>query len=101
MNDPSAPSKAVSIAIGALSTWGYVAGWLILLLGGFHHASHRYSKEITFVDGLLATVMAAVFFSMAAIGIAANFHPRRVKLPWHFFARVSVVLPPLYFAVFG
>jgi hypothetical protein len=80
MNDPSAPSKAVSIAIGALSACGYAGGWLILLLGGSHHALHRYSKETTFVAGVPATVMAAVFFAMAAIGIAALFQARRAKL---------------------
>ena len=101
MNDPYAPSTAVSIAIGALSACGYVGGWLILLLGGFHHASHRYAKETTFVTGVPAMVLAAVLFAMAAIGITALFQARRVKLQWQFVVCVAVLLPPLYFAVFG
>lgn len=101
MNKPSAPSRAVAIAIGALSACGYVGGWLILLLAGFHHALHRYAKETAFVTGVPAEAMAAVFFALAAIGIAALFQARSVKLQAQFVACVAVLFPPPYFAVFG
>ncbi len=101
MNEPSSPSTAAAIAIGALGACGYVGGWLVLLLGGFHHAPNRHTKETVFVAGVPAMVVAVLFFALAAIGITALLQLRRAKLRWHFFACGVVLLPPLYFAVSG
>jgi arginine exporter protein ArgO len=100
MNQPSPPSTAAAIAIGALSACGYVGGWLILLLGGFHHAPYRYTRETTFVAGAPAMAMAAVFFALAGIGVVALLQARRAKTQWQVIACGAVLLPPVYFAVF-
>lgn len=101
MNEPSLLSKPGAIAIVALAACGYVGGWLVLLVGGFHHASSRYSAQTSFVSGAPAMAVAAVFFALAAVGVIALFKMRGMAWKWQFIGSCAVLLPPLCFTFAG
>ncbi|MDB5900484.1 MAG: hypothetical protein JWP41_4086 [Ramlibacter sp.] len=88
-------STAANIAISALGLCGYAGGWLIVAVGGFHHAPHRYARETTFVSGVPAVAMAVICFALAAIAVSALLQARKSKQPWFFIACGAVLLPPL------
>ncbi len=90
-------SRAAKISVAALGALGYLGGWLILYLGGFHHAPHRYSRETTFVAGPGAVVMALICFALALVGAAALVQARGGGRRAHALAAAAVVLPPLAF----
>jgi hypothetical protein len=90
-------SRPAQIAVAALGALGYLGGWLILYLGGFHHAPHRYSRETTFVDGAPATMMALIFFALAMVGAVALVQARGGGRRAYGLACAAVVLPPLAF----
>lgn len=90
-------SRPAQIAVAALGALGYLGGWLILYLGGFHHAPHRYSRETTFVDGAPATMMALIFFALAMVGAGALVQARGGGRRAYGLACAAVVLPPLAF----
>jgi len=93
-------SIAAKIAIAALGLCGYGGGWLIVTLGGFHHAPYRYARETTFVSGIPAIAMAVICFVLAAIAGAALLQASKSKLPWYVLSCGAVLLPPLVYALF-
>jgi hypothetical protein len=97
MNQTPALSRAAQLAVTALGALGYLGGWLILYLGGFHHAPHRYSRETIFVSGPLAMVMALIFFALALVGAVALVQARGGGQRACGLAIAAVVLPPLAF----
>jgi hypothetical protein len=101
MSEPSPLSTSGVIAVAALAACGYIGGWLILLVGGFHHAPNRYTAQTTFVSGASALAMAAIFFALAAVGVAKLLNARRTPLQWQLIACGAVILPPLFFALWS
>lgn len=97
MNQTPPLSRLARLAVAALGALGYLGGWLILYLGGFHHAPHRYSRETTFVDGAPAAVMALIFFALAIVGAVALVQARGGGRRAYGLACAAVVLPPLLF----
>lgn len=95
---PSPPlSRAAAASVAVLGALGYLGGWLILLSGGFHHAHDRYTRQTTFVSGAPALFMAALSFTLAAIGMAALLQLRKSTLPGHLAGCCAVLLPPLLY----
>ena len=92
-------SKAARVAVGALCALGLLGGWLILLSGGFHHMSSRYSRDTTFVGGMPAIFMAAVFFTLSAVALAALLQAFNCSRPGWFFLCGIVLVPPLLFCL--
>lgn len=93
------PSLASQCATAALALLGLVGGWLIVLTGGFHHAPNRYRPDTIFVDGAPALMMAAIFFAMAAIGMAALLRARQCRARWYALACGAVLVPPLLYVL--
>jgi hypothetical protein len=90
-------SRPARVAVAALGVLGYLGGWLILYLGGFHHAPHRYSRETTFVSGMPAAVMGLIFFALAIVAAVALVQARGGGRRAQALACVALVLPPLLF----
>ena len=89
------------LAVAALCLLGIIGGWLILVVGGFTHAPHRYSKEATFVDGPAAAVMAIIFFALAVIGVVVLLRARKCRARWYVLTLGIVLVPPLLFVIVG
>ena len=94
---PTRPSIGTQVALVALTLLGLVGGWLILLGGVFHHMDSRFSKETSFVSGYAAYMMSAIFFLMAAIGVAALVQLRYGKAAPYFLGCGLVIGPPIVF----
>ncbi len=72
MADP--PQKltlGARVAVAALTALADLGGWLVLVMGGFHHMPHKRAGYTVFVDGPGAWVMAGLSFLLAAIGAVA------------------------------
>ena len=92
-------SLPARIAIAALALLGLIGGWYILLAGGFHHGA-QYSTETTFVSGPAAWLMAALFFAMGTIALAALLQAVRARMLWYFLACGAALGPPLFYGLF-
>ena len=57
-------------ALGAMNLVWVCTGWYILSHGGFFSTA-RYTRQVTYLDGPAAMMVAAVFFCLAAISAAA------------------------------
>lgn len=94
---PRKVSVLGQLAVAALGALGYLGGWLVLYLGGFHHAPNRHSRETTFVSGPQAVLMALIFFALAMLGAVALVQARGGGWRAQILASAIVALPPLIF----
>ena len=92
-------SKGALVAVAALCLLGLIGGWLILLSGGFHHMTTRYSKESVFVDGAPALLMATISFMMSVIAVAAFLQAINSSRFWYYLLCGMVIIPPLLFSL--
>ena len=99
MKSPSTLSKGTLVAVAALCAFGLLGGWLILLSGGFHHMPSRFSRETTFVGGAPALFMAAIFFTLAFIALAALLQAINSSRYWYFLLGGILMVPPLLFCL--
>ena len=86
-------------AIAALAILGHLGGWLILVSGGFSHST-KYSHQVTRVEGMPAWAMAAIFFVMGTIAVAALLQAIGARRRWYWLACGSALaVPALYLAL--
>ena len=81
------------LAFCGLAVIWSVAGWLILIDGGFTK-SVRHSKETIRVDGAAGVSMALIFFLLSAIAIAVVLRSLAVRDRWVVATATLVVAAP-------
>ncbi len=92
MNAANIRSPWARFAFFALSVFWAVAGWFVLLQGGFHK-TYKYTRDSTFVTGASAVFMAFIFLLLASIAagiLLQSLGTRRSML----LAGVLVILVP-------
>ena len=101
MKPPPEPlTPSARIAITALTLLGLIGGWMILLTGGFTHTNGRNPHNLTVVDGPMALAVAALDFTMTAIGVAALVQALGGGQRGYLLGCGLVLVPPVIFVLF-
>lgn len=69
MPQPSRPALPAILAVGAFGALSLLGAWFILIQGGFSHMPYRTSRDVTFVAGGPARLMAVVQLLAATLAI--------------------------------
>ena len=89
------PSLAAKIAVFAFGLFSLIGGWIVVNLGGFFHTMGKYqNKNVIFVEGPQAAVMAVLQFTAAALAFMWLFRLRLAPVPAFLLAFGLVLLPP-------
>jgi hypothetical protein len=99
MDVPPPVSPAARLAMATLAVLGLLGGWYILLFGGFEHGN-KYTREAVHVSGLPAYLMAAIFFLMATISIAALLQASRASARWYAILCGPALLSPVLYLLY-
>jgi hypothetical protein len=91
------PSLAAIVAVAAFGLLSSLGAWLIVYLGGFHHAPNRFSPETVFVDGLPAIVMAVLQLLASALAFTWLLQRRFSTVYAWLIALTLTFIPPLLY----